>query len=1089
MRHRRLATCLFLVAAIALSPGRVSLAAGPETDPAVDALIARARASREREDGSRATTLAAADRAVTYEAVDRLLNEGDDSDLQLAAWLARGYARAFSDDHLVVRAARFSEWDGAQRERRARAMATKAAARQALAEGRLDEADEAYERLLVTFRELGDRREEARSLAGLGAIEAMKGMSLKALQRLEDARVAAEQAGDRNLLCVVDLNRSFALDDLGRLDDALDAQTRALAIARETHDTEAEPRILINRASILLRLGRTAEARAAYVEVAASGARQNDAEVETNAWYNLGVLAQQTEDIDGQRESWEKALSIARRAGLKPSEADAELALGGLARRQGRWPESRRRLDAARAALQDSDDPQRLANLDYDEALYLAARGRFAETLPLLDAAERRYDGLDAAGYLGPFSASRSVALYYLGDYEGAVRSMRKAIELARQGGQPGEEAEHHAGLGYLLMTLGDSLGGMAEIEEAIRLHRWLGDTASLAYDLDEVGFVRYAAGDLEGAREALEESLSLLENDGDVIRRAETLKDLGLVELDSAPSRRPRGRSLIREARDAFSGVDDALGLLHASLIEAQAALEDGDATVADAALARALEAERPAGTREYSWLLRYLEGRRAELSGDPAGAERAYRQSIREVERRRAGMHTPTWRAAALEDRIAPYRQLTDLLLAQGRTDAAWLAARAGKARTFIENLRPPRLDSGTNEMEAVAASSEETGPAAPRSSSSWTARKMSTAAIRSLLRPREAMIDLYTDGGRIRVFILTDRGLLARDIPLDHDAARLIRSAGWPGRPDPADAEVTHAWRVAVRRIGAMVFDPLAADLAGTGSLLIVPGGALNGIPFAALESGGAPLMARYEITTLPAAETIVSRLRRGAGRGLLALGDPGAPGDSPLPASAGEVRAVASLSDGGTSFLGAAATEAAFSSRAPLAARIHLAAHGHVDPLSPSRSYLALAPGDGDDGRLEAAEIETLPIEASVVVLSGCATGVEGGLASQRAPGDERAGLPRAFLAAGAGTVIASLWEVDDDAARILLPDLYKGLAGRGAAGALLDLQRAARSGKISDASGRVLDHPYYWAGLSAFGAGFTDRPPATVPASR
>jgi CHAT domain-containing protein len=113
---------------------------------------------------------------------------------------------------------------------------------------------------------------------------------------------------------------------------------------------------------------------------------------------------------------------------------------------------------------------------------------------------------------------------------------------------------------------------------------------------------------------------------------------------------------------------------------------------------------------------------------------------------------------------------------------------------------------------------------------------------------------------------------------------------------------------------------------------------------------------------------------------------------------------------------------------------------------------------------------------MSIEASLVVLSGCGTAIEGGLARGDAPGDELAGLYRAFLAAGAGTVIAGSWELDDLAARSFMPRLYTMLDGRTPAEALAALQRDLISGRITDASGRPLDHPFYWAGLAAYGAG-------------
>ena len=110
-----------------------------------------------------------------------------------------------------------------------------------------------------------------------------------------------------------------------------------------------------------------------------------------------------------------------------------------------------------------------------------------------------------------------------------------------------------------------------------------------------------------------------------------------------------------------------------------------------------------------------------------------------------------------------------------------------------------------------------------------------------------------------------------------------------------------------------------------------------------------------------------------------------------------------------------------------------------------------------------------------LRASLVVLSGCETGWEGGVSRGSAAGDERAGLVRAFLAAGAQSVIASLWEVDDKEARIFMPELYSLLADRSPSDALAELQRELLSGRIRARDGRSLDHPFYWAGLMDYGS--------------
>jgi len=72
-------------------------------------------------------------------------------------------------------------------------------------------------------------------------------------------------------------------------------------------------------------------------------------------------------------------------------------------------------------------------------------------------------------------------------------------------------------------------------------------------------------------------------------------------------------------------------------------------------------------------------------------------------------------------------------------------------------------------------------------------------------------------------------------------------------------------------------------------------------------------------------------------------------------------------------------------------------------------------------------------------------------------------------------------VSSLWEMDDTAAAALMPRLYSRLRSLTPDAALADLQRDLAAGRVRDEDGVPLDHPYYWAGLLAWGAGFAPTP--------
>ncbi len=140
-------------------------------------------------------------------------------------------------------------------------------------------------------------------------------------------------------------------------------------------------------------------------------------------------------------------------------------------------------------------------------------------------------------------------------------------------------------------------------------------------------------------------------------------------------------------------------------------------------------------------------------------------------------------------------------------------------------------------------------------------------------------------------------------------------------------------------------------------------------------------------------------------------------------------------------------------------------LHVAAHGVFRPDEPLLSSLQLS-----DGRLSALEVFDLELRCSLVTLSACETslGVQGA-------GDELMGLSRAFLYAGAPSLLLSLWKVEDRSTAALMEVFYRGLgAGLGKAAALRQAQLALLHGIAG--AGTAYSAPYFWAPFVLIGDG-------------
>jgi len=243
----------------------------------------------------------------------------------------------------------------------------------------------------------------------------------------------------------------------------------------------------------------------------------------------------------------------------------------------------------------------------------------------------------------------------------------------------------------------------------------------------------------------------------------------------------------------------------------------------------------------------------------------------------------------------------------------------------------------------------------------------------------------------------------------------------------------------------------------------AVLIVPGGMLWYLPFEALRGeDGSLLVERRPVGYLSSAHipALLREERAGAGaeQGFLAFGDPEG---ASLPSARREVEELKRLFPSGSFFLGKEATKERFLSEAPRARVVHVASHSRLDRADVNNSALQFA---GPDGELRLGDIYGLSFEnPALVVLSSC----ESALGDDR-PGCEIASLASAFTTAGASTVIASLWKVEDSSTAELFKEFYEALAGGEAR------TEALRTAKLRLLENPRTSHPFFWAGFTSYG---------------
>ena len=247
------------------------------------------------------------------------------------------------------------------------------------------------------------------------------------------------------------------------------------------------------------------------------------------------------------------------------------------------------------------------------------------------------------------------------------------------------------------------------------------------------------------------------------------------------------------------------------------------------------------------------------------------------------------------------------------------------------------------------------------------------------------------------------------------------------------------------------------PVEARLGADGSpVVLVLDGEVAGVPFPALYDArrGRYLVQAHALrTTATLAEASLPAARGGREHALLvahpALDEQEFRELPRLPGATAEVQAIAATYPRRTVLAGEAASRSALTAAARRAELLHYAGHAVFDDARPERSFLALAPEGARGGRLTALDLARDELSSlRLVVLSACQTS----RATSRRSGGF-AGLAGAFLAAGAGGVVGSIWRVDDELTRPLMVELHRAWrAGGNGAAALQAAQLAMlRSG--------------------------------------
>src|SRR6266852_49778 len=801
---------------------------------------------------------------------------------------------------------------------------------------------------------------------------------------------------------------------VGRMQESLEICEQAVTLARETGNRKALSRTLNNIATVLRDLGRYEDSLNYYNQVVGLGRELKDLPMQWTATRNIGVLYMQMGEMDKAegplKESLRRSHELKDEPGKSLVRNVAKVTQEASLLTLGLWEASREH--------------------------YTAALNYYEQSL-----ASKPENQLFTAELLTNMAAAHEK----LHESQKSVELLQQALKIQESTGT-GINGTTLSDLGYSLESLGQLNEALATQERALALVRQLGGNPQWEWQGESrIAHVQRALGDNEKSLEHYENSIR------------------GLEHLRTGALNTESGRAdIFAKSRAVYAETADLLVDLHRE--------------------AEALEMAERGQARAFLDMLA--------LSRTGLGDELTPEQRRREdaILARISAVQKDLWKENIPADEEKKHK--AELTSAEDDLEAFHLEVR--HANPHYASIRYP-------EPITLSRIQDE------------------------LLDEQAALVEFLLGEKRSLVWVVAKSKLITGVLPPRKEIEEQV-AAYRKALTEKAQALTLRRSLTDVNRLGekmyASLLQPVEGALTFSRKLIIVPDGALHYLPFDTLirgprqgasgESHSAYLVEKFSTVYAPSASALVTvrainQQAAAPPRVLLAFGDPIVPPSSEqktatddatrtalpglhtpvtdeyaergfsftrLPYTRDEVLGISKLYPAAQRqiYLGDQAREETVKSEKLDQFRyIHFASHGFIDESKPGRSGILLSHDahSAEDGVLQMGEIMRLKLNADLVTLSACNTGL-----GKLVNGEGILGLTRAFFYAGARNITVSLWNVNDSSTSALMKVFYENL-NRG-----LSKSAALRQAKLTLLRGKeaAWRHPYYWAGFVLVGEG-------------
>lgn len=763
------------------------------------------------------------------------------------------------------------------------------------------------------------------------------------------------------------------------------------------------------------------------------------------------------------RDTFQKAVLIYRELEDFKGEAQSLLEVGLTFEKTGDFQEANHHYQQGLNLGKKLDDPflmasgeLYLANLSWFQGLYQPA----LEHLLTADKLAKRAQDIPLEIMI---SNTRGLVYWTLNENDKALFHIEKAIDLARREDIPTELATSLNNAGQVQLQLKQYTKALDFFTQSETIDRQRKSRWGLSYDHRNIGIALMKMGKFKKAEDRFILSEKISHEIKNPINQAKALLELGTIHL-------------IPERIKQKKHLEKAYGYFK-----------------------RAYEISKRRGLKESIWRAAAGQAKVLTLQGNQKEAVGWYKEAVAVVEGIRASLKIDELRNSFQENKHELYREFITLLIDMDDKTQAFNYLERFRARNFLDLLgnqkvvfkdmadkkELEKIQKLFQTMEEIASRVSAVDNPPPKLMEQYRHAKIMAEEAKWDLQGRNPELSSFVSvtpltltefktslekekGVGILAYLLTQKEIfiwlvtpeetLFKRVPVgEKEVADLIRSyRSRMSSLEPVDA--------IMKQLYQWLIQPFATELKSVTRLGIIPDGSLHFLAFAALKGESGYLIESQPLFYGPSASAMKFAFdKRGKGKKrtrVLAVGNPNL-GDFnyDLPMSELESQSIRWSFPDGDFLTREKATKAWITENISQYGIIHLAAHGEFQSLNPLFSAIYLSADTPEDRKLQMKDIFSLEINADLVTLSACQTGLG------KLQGGEIIGMNRAFLYAGTHSLISSLWRVDDLSTAVLMKHFYRNYL-------TMDKSESIRQAQLMVKQN--FPHPSYWAGFSLLG---------------